>query len=357
MTVAHPLDDLLSRPLRTFDAPAIGALVRGRTVLVTGAGGSIGSEISRQLATHAPRALVLLDRHEHGLDAVATALQAQTPPACPVQAVVGDITDEALLDRLLRAAAPHLIFHAAAHKHVPLMEINPCEAVRNNVRGTRLVMEAAHRHGVARCVVVSTDKAVQPSSVMGATKRIAEQLVQATAGAGGTAFLAVRFGNVLGSAGSVVPRFLAQIAQGGPVTVTHPEVQRYFMLTPEAVHLVLHAATQAHPGGVYMLDMGAQIRVLDVARALIRRAGLEPDRDVPIVFTGLRPGEKLTEVLSSPQERVVATATPGVRMVVPPEVTHAHLLRAEIQALEAAALQGDAERTRRLLADLARDER
>ena len=297
---------------------------------------------------------MLLDRHEHGLDAVATALQAGTPPACPVQAVVGDITDEALLERLMGGTAPHLVFHAAAHKHVPLMETNPCEAVRNNVRGTRLVMEAARRHGVARCVVVSTDKAVQPSSVMGATKRVAERLVQTTAGATGTAFIAVRFGNVLGSAGSVVPRFLAQIAQGGPVTVTHPEVQRYFMLTPEAVHLVLHAATQAHPGGVYMLDMGAQVRVLEIARALNRRAGLEPDHDVRIVFTGRRPGEKLTEALSGPQEQVVATETSGVRMVVPPEVTHAHTLRAEIEALEAAALQGDAERTRQQLADLAR---
>ena len=246
-------------------------LIAGRRVMVTGAGGSIGSELCRQIA-----------QAEAGVAGDVRALREQ-PPRHPdgarrtrscrsaLHAVVGDVTDAARVER--RPAAlhqPEIIFHAAAHKHVPLMEENPCEAIKNNVRGTRLLAEAAERHGVDRFIMISTDKAVNPTSVMGASKRLAELVVQAQAAGSGTSFAIVRFGNVLGSNGSVVPRFLEQIRKGGPVTVTHPEMRRYFMLIPEAVQLVLHAAAQAESGATYVLEMGEQVKLVDLARDLIR---------------------------------------------------------------------------------------
>jgi FlaA1/EpsC-like NDP-sugar epimerase len=232
-----------------------------------------------------------------------------------VYSVIADVTDEQRVDEVLADHRPELILHAAAHKHVPLMELNPCEAIKNNVKGTRIVGEAAVRHGVERFVLISSDKAVNPSSVMGATKRVAELLAMALAERGPTGFVVVRFGNVMGSNGSVIPLFLEQIHAGGPVTVTHPDMRRYFMSIPEAVQLVLQAAALGENGALYVLDMGEEIRVVDMARNLIRLSGFIPDREIPIVFTGVRPGEKLSEELVASDETIEPSRPEGVRRV------------------------------------------
>jgi FlaA1/EpsC-like NDP-sugar epimerase len=232
-----------------------------------------------------------------------------------VYSVIADVTDEHRVDEVLADHRPQLILHAAAHKHVPLMELNPCEAIKNNVKGTRIVGEAAVRHGVERFVLISSDKAVNPSSVMGATKRVAELLAMALAERGPTGFVVVRFGNVMGSNGSVIPLFLEQIQGGGPVTVTHPDMRRYFMLIPEAVQLVLQAAALGENGALYVLDMGEEIRVVDMARNLIRLSGFIPEREIPIVFTGVRPGEKLSEELVASDETIEPSRLNGVRRV------------------------------------------
>src|SRR6185295_11966954 len=256
--------------------------------------------------------------------------------------VIGDVTDALRVNAVLAEHQPEIIFHAAAHKHVPLMEENPCEAVKNNVRGTRLLAQAADAHGVDRFIMVSTDKAVNPTSVMGASKRVAELVVQAQAVGSGTSFSIVRFGNVLGSNGSVVPRFLEQIKRGGPVTVTHPDIRRFFMLIPEAVQLVLHAASQAESGATYVLDMGEQVKVLDMARDLIQLSGLIPDEDIKIDFTGLRPGEKLYEELVGAEEEAAPSAVEKILCVRSRRQPDARLF-AEIEALERAALAGRSE--------------
>jgi FlaA1/EpsC-like NDP-sugar epimerase len=290
------IEDLLERPRVSLDHRDLEAVVRDRHVLVTGAGGSIGSELCRQIACFAPARLVMLDRYENGLYAVEQDLVGggRSLECIPV---IADITDCSRIDSVFQLYRPNIVFHAAAHKHVPLMEANPCEAVKNNVLGTSILTQAAARFGTEQFVLISTDKAVNPSSVMGACKRIAELIICAGACDVATIFTAVRFGNVLGSNGSVVPLFLEQIRRGGPVTVTHPEVRRYFMLIPEAVELVLHAACMARGGEIFVLDMGEQVRLLDLARSLIRLLGLRPEGDIEIRFTGLRPGEKLSEEL------------------------------------------------------------
>ena len=297
-----------------FDPGPVKGLVTGRRVLVTGAGGSIGSELCRQLAELSPAALVMLDRYENGLHAAMTRV-ADRPFVSPV---VGDITDAKRLRAVFGEVRPHLVFHAAAHKHVPLMEGNPCEAVKNNVTGTRFVAEAAERVKAERFVLISTDKAVRPSSVMGATKRVAELLMSQMTERSRTAFVTVRFGNVLGSNGSVLPLFLEQINNGGPVTVTHPEMRRYFMLLSEAVHLVLRAAAFDPSPRVCVLDLGDQVRVPDLARNLIRLAGFVPEKEIPIVFTGLRPGEKLSEELVDRDEEEQASPVQGIFACTPP---------------------------------------
>jgi FlaA1/EpsC-like NDP-sugar epimerase len=225
-------------------------------------------------------------------------------PDAVCESVIGDVTDVARLDAVISTFKPSIILHAAAHKHVPLMELNCCEAVKNNVEGTLRAASAAQRHGIDRFILISSDKAVNPSSVMGATKRVAELAIQAMASSGTTRFTCVRFGNVLGSNGSVVPRFLQQIRDGGPITVTHPEMQRYFMLISEAVQLVLHAAALSEGSYTYVLDMGEQIKLVDLARNLIRLSGFVPDEEIPIEFVGLRPGEKLSEELTSGDETI-----------------------------------------------------
>jgi FlaA1/EpsC-like NDP-sugar epimerase len=290
------VDDLLQRePIRT-DPQELSPHISGKTLLVTGAGGSIGSELCRQIAQYNPQSLVLFERYENALHSLMLELKAAFP-AVKILPVIGDVAVPDRVSEVFQQCRPDIVFHAAAHKHVPLMELNPKEAIRNNVLGTRVVAEAALKAGVDRFVLISTDKAVNPSSIMGATKRIAEHVMQEFQRTGLTMFTVVRFGNVLGSNGSVVPLFSEQIRKGGPVTVTHPEIKRFFMTIPEAVQLVLQASVMGQGGEVFVLDMGEQIKVVDLARNMIVLAGLVPDKDIQIVFTGLRPGEKLYEEL------------------------------------------------------------
>ncbi|HMZ08008.1 MAG TPA: nucleoside-diphosphate sugar epimerase/dehydratase [Anaerolineales bacterium] len=290
------ITDLLRREPVKIDDYLIGSILGGKRVLVTGAGGSIGSELCRQIARWNPSKLILLG---HGENSIFEVLQEfkEDHASLPVQAVIADVRDPDRLEKIFAEYQPQVVFHAAAHKHVPLMEANIEEAVTNNVLGTRNVVETAVRHRVERLVLISTDKAVRPVTVMGATKRLAEMIVLDAAQRTGLPFSVVRFGNVLGSRGSVVPTFKKQIARGGPITITHPEMHRYFMIIPEAVHLVLQAASMGVGGDVFMLNMGEQVRILDLAEDLIRLSGLEPYRDIDIQFTGIRPGEKLREDL------------------------------------------------------------
>jgi FlaA1/EpsC-like NDP-sugar epimerase len=305
------ITDLLRRePIRINDE-SIGATVAGKTVLVTGAGGSIGRELSRQIARWNPARLVLLGHGENSIFEALLELNADYP-TLELIPVIADIRDSLRLESVFCEHDPQVVFHAAAHKHVPLMEANPAEAVTNNVLGTKNLVEAAGRHRVERFVLISTDKAVAPSNVYGATKRMAEMIVLDAAHRTGKLFTVVRFGNVLGSRGSIIPKFKRQIAAGGPVTITHPDMERFFMTIPEAVYLVLQASAFGQGGELFVLNMGKQVRVLDLAEDLIRLSGLEPGRDVEITFTGIRPGEKLSEVLWEPGTPLEKTAHPDI---------------------------------------------
>lgn len=305
------IEDLLRRePVRT-DLEQVEALVADETVLVTGAGGSIGAELCRQVAGLGPRRMILLGHGENSIFSIHRELEERFP-GLRLLPVIADIRDADRLGTVIGRHRPSLVFHAAAHKHVPLMEWNVVEAVTNNVIGTRNVVEAALAAGTSHMVLISTDKAVLPTNVMGATKRVAEQVVQEAAERSGRHFIAVRFGNVLGSRGSVVPNFLRQIEAGGPITVTHPEMRRYFMTIPESVQLVLQAAVLGRGGEVFVLDMGEPVRIVDLARDLIRLSGLEVDRDIEIKFTGVRPGEKLYEELFFGAEVASPTKHPKV---------------------------------------------
>ncbi len=290
------ISDLLRREAAHIDDEAVGRTLSGKRVLVTGAGGSIGSELSRQIARWRPTELALLGHGENSIFEALLELR-EDYPEVPLIPVIADIRDVDRIRNVFQDMRPEVVFHAAAHKHVPMMEANIEEAVTNNILGTQSVVEAALSTGSERLVLISTDKAVQPLSVMGATKRMAEIVVQDAAQRSGRPFVVVRFGNVLGSRGSIVPVFKRQIMRGGPVTITHPEMQRYFMTIPEAVHLVLQAASMGQGSETFVLRMGDQIRVLDLAEDLIRLSGLEPGRDIEIEFTGIRPGEKLSESL------------------------------------------------------------
>ncbi|HEY1952402.1 MAG TPA: nucleoside-diphosphate sugar epimerase/dehydratase [Gemmatimonadaceae bacterium] len=300
------IEDLLRRDPIDTDLAAVAALATGETVLVTGAGGSIGSELCRQLARLAPANLVLLGHGENSIFDIHQELVVAYPDLS-ITPVIADVRDRRRIAGIFSTFRPHAVFHAAAHKHVPLMEDNVVEAVSNNVGGTYNVVQAAMDSGVQHFVLISTDKAVRPTSVMGATKRVAEQIVQNAAVDCGRNFGAVRFGNVLGSRGSVVPTFLRQIRAGGPVTITHPEMQRYFMTIPEAVQLVLQAGALGQGGEVFVLDMGEPVRIVDLATDLIRLTGLEVDKDIRINFTGVRPGEKLYEEMFFSAESVIPT--------------------------------------------------
>jgi FlaA1/EpsC-like NDP-sugar epimerase len=305
------IEDLLGREPVKLDEAVVGACLRSRIVLVTGAGGSIGSELCRQICRFGPERLVLLERFENAMFEIHRELAA-TFPHIPIDPCIADVCDVHRMTQVFARSKPEIVFHAAAHKHVPMMEWNPGEAVKNNVGGTRVVATLSDRFGVDRFVLISTDKAVNPTSVMGATKRAAEIYLQAFSQRSSTRFVTVRFGNVLGSAGSVIPIFRQQIAAGGPVLVTHPEMRRYFMTIPEACQLVMQAGAMGEGGEIYILDMGEPVRIVDLARDLVTLSGLRPDHDIEIRFTGVRPGEKLIEELSTAAEHAEKTRHPKI---------------------------------------------
>ena len=289
-----------------MDSAAIANYIEGRCVLVTGAGGSIGSELCRQILRFQPAKMILLGKGENSIFAIHQELQGRPEPVTLVP-VIADVRDHQRIMSVFDKHQPQVVFHAAAHKHVPLMEANVTEAINNNVGGTRNIAEISAEFGVETFVLVSSDKAVNPTSVMGATKRIAELIVQDLARRSKTKYVAVRFGNVLASRGSVIPMWKQQIAGGGPVTVTHPEATRYFMLIPEAVQLIMQAGALGHGGEIFVLDMGKPVKILDLANDLIKFSGLRPGQDIEIKFIGLRPGEKLYEELLTAEEGLTKT--------------------------------------------------
>ncbi|MCP4326862.1 MAG: polysaccharide biosynthesis protein [Alphaproteobacteria bacterium] len=349
------VEDLLGRPQTVLDRKSMRALVADRRVLVTGAGGTIGGELVRQICDYRPAQIVLVDHSEFALYSITHELD-ERPTAPPRRAVLCDIRNSASLRRVIDEERPNLVFHAAALKHLPLVENNPSEGVLTNVIGTRNVAEACRGGGVEAMVLISTDKAVKPTSVMGATKRLAELYCLALAravGPGDTRFVTVRFGNVLGSTGSVVPLFRRQLENGGPITVTDPEMTRYFMTTREAVELVLEASAlgaseSEHDPGIFVLDMGDPVSIDELARQMVRLAGLRPGEDIDIVYTGCRPGEKLHEELFHPDEGARPAEYPGL-LIARPKVPALDTFGPGFEALAAAANAGDSSETLRLL--------
>jgi FlaA1/EpsC-like NDP-sugar epimerase len=299
-------EDLMGRKPVRMEMDKIGNYATGEAVLITGAGGSIGSELCRQIARFDPSPLILLDCAENNLFQVEMEFSRDYPQVEYIP-ILGNILNSTLLDNIFQTYHPRVVFHAAAYKHVPMMELNPWEAIHNNVQGTQSLLEAVRNYGVERFVFVSTDKAVRPANVMGASKRVGELLTQACSKDDHGRFMSVRFGNVIGSSGSVIPFFQEQIKKGGPVTVTHPEMTRFFMTIPEAAQLILQAGAMGEGGEIFILDMGTPIKIIDLAKDLIRLSGFEPGRDIEIQFTGLRPGEKLYEELITEGEGIVAT--------------------------------------------------
>lgn len=347
------LEDLLGRDPVSVDPEGIHDLVHGHCVLVTGGGGSIGSEICRQVAKEQPSRLIIFDIYENNAYDIQQELR-HDYPELDLRVLIGSVRDVNRVREVFSAHRPNVVFHAAAHKHVPLMEDSPKEAVKNNVFGTANVVNAACEFGAARFVLISTDKAVNPTNVMGATKRICEMVVQSKArkvSRGGlkTTYSAVRFGNVLGSNGSVVPLFERQIAEGGPVTVTDPRITRYFMTIPEAVSLVLQAACYAHGGEVFVLDMGEPVCIDDMARKLIRLAGYEPDKEIEIKYTGLRPGEKLYEERLMSEEGLAVTANSKIS-VARPIAMDDEVFGTRLEALDKASKTEDENAIRSLIA-------
>lgn len=307
------INDLLGREPVTLDLDLISGFLRDKVVVITGAGGSIGSEMCRQVGHFVPKTLLLIEQAENELFYIERELRVKFPDIV-IKASICDIGDKPRVESLFGQYRPDVVIHAAAHKHVPLMEANPGEAVKNNVAGTRNVAAAADKFGAERFVMISTDKAVNPTSIMGSSKRLAEMSIQSLNKKSKTQFITVRFGNVLGSNGSVIPIFKKQIAAGGPVTVTHPEMCRYFMTIPEASQLVLQAAVMGHGGEVFVLDMGEPVKILDLARNLITLSGFKPDEDIEIKFSGIRPGEKLFEELAMDAEDMQATRHPKIHI-------------------------------------------
>lgn len=301
------VEDLLGRDAITLDSKGISEYIKGNTILVTGGGGSIGSELCRQIVKFYPKQLLVLDIYENNAYDLQNELKSKYPNL-NLKVIIASVRDRKRLERIFHEYKPHIVFHAAAHKHVPLMEENPSEAVKNNIFGTLNVAECADKYGANRFVMISTDKAVNPTNIMGASKRACEMIVQAMDKGSKTEFVAVRFGNVLGSNGSVIPLFKRQIAQGGPVTLTHKDITRFFMTIPEAAQLVLQAGAYAEGGEIFVLDMGKPVKIYDLACDLIRLSGFEPGRDIEIRVTGLRPGEKLYEELLMAEEGLGSTS-------------------------------------------------
>ena len=333
--------DFLSRDEVTLDMDSIRGYLTGKVVLVTGGGGSIGSEICRQVMRFGPKLLIIFDIYENCAYELECELKQNYGPDCPILVRIGTICDKGELDALFAEFNPTIVFHAAAHKHVPLMEESCAEAVKNNVFGTLNLLASAAEHGVQRLVQLSTDKAVNPTNVMGATKRVTEMLIQSFARNTKMQCVAVRFGNVLGSHGSVIPLFESQIKNGGPLTLTHPDITRYFMTIPEAAQLVLQAGALAKSGAIYVLDMGEPVRIKDLAEKLIRFYGYTPGVDMQIKITGLRPGEKLYEELLMDKERDGMTSTAHHKIfVAPPIVIDDEVFSAQLDALREAALRG-----------------
>jgi O-antigen biosynthesis protein WbqV len=355
------IEDLLGRPQTVLDRDSMRAMIAGRRVLVTGAGGTIGSELARQIAAYGPARLALLDNGEYALYSIDQEIK-EHHDDIPRQAIIADVRDRKRLDEVMAAERPELVFHAAALKHVPMVEANPVEGIVTNALGTRNVAEASRSHGVAAMVMISTDKAVNPANVMGASKRLAESICQAldiveARRDRGTRFVTVRFGNVLGSTGSVVPLFQRQLAAGGPLTVTHPDISRYFMTVREAVELVLQASAlagggdSAARGKIFVLDMGEPVKIVDLAQQMIRLAGKRPGEDVKIEFIGLRPGEKLHEELFYANETLLPTKVAGIRLAAPRTSDYAMLARA-LDELADQLGDGDEDRALELLAQL-----
>lgn len=342
------ITDLLRRDPVKLDQDNIGPMLHDRVILITGAGGSIGREITRQVARWSPKQILLLGHGENSIFETMT-LMRETFPEMDMKPVIVDVRDLKRVDAVFEKYRPQIVFHAAAHKHVPLMESNIPEAITNNVIGTRNVVKTAKKYGVERFVMISTDKAVRPINIMGATKRLAENIVLNESMDTDANYTVVRFGNVLGSRGSVVPLFKAQIKKGGPVTVTDPNMERYFMTIPEAVYLVLEAAGLSHNQETFVLDMGKQVRILDLAEDLIRLSGLEPGRDIEIKFTGMRPGEKLSEDLWNEGQVLEPTLHPDIFKLDRDDLIPAEKLDAVVEQLHALALNEEDEKIRELL--------
>lgn len=322
------IEDLLGREPITLANENIGELIKGKSILVTGGGGSIGSELCRQIAKFNPSRLIIFDIYENNLYNIEMELkQNHYDEKFEIVAIVGSVRDKKRLEQVFKKYNPYLVFHAAAHKHVPLMEVSPLEAIKNNVFGTYNVANYADKYSVKRFILISTDKAVNPTNIMGATKRMCEMIIQAFNKKSKTEFAAVRFGNVLGSNGSVLPLFKKQISAGGPVTVTHKEITRFFMTIPEAVSLVLQAMSYAKGGEIFVLDMGEPVKIYDLAVSLIKLSGLEPNVDIPIEITGLRPGEKLYEELLMSEEGLQTTAHNKIFIGKPSDITYEQMLK------------------------------
>lgn len=341
--------DLLGRDSVKVDLTEIAGYLQGKTVLVTGGGGSIGSELCRQIAQHAPKTLIIFDIYENNAYDIQQELR-RAYPQLDLVTLIGSVRDTERVRAVFETYRPQLVFHAAAHKHVPLMEDSPNEAIKNNVFGTYHVAKAAALYRAETFVLISTDKAVNPTNIMGASKRVCEMIVQMMANCSGTKFVAVRFGNVLGSNGSVIPLFKKQIEEGGPVTVTHPDIIRYFMTIPEAVSLVLQAGVYANRGEIFVLDMGEPVRIDDLARNLIRLSGFEPDVDIEVRYTGLRPGEKLYEEMLMNEEGLRSTANHLIHIGQPLEIDDVKFAQ-QLVRLEAAC-EENAEDIRDLVAQI-----
>jgi len=335
------IEDLLGREPVNLDVNEVSSYIKDQVVLVTGGGGSIGSELCRQIVGFEPKKLIILDNYENNAYDIQNELLHRNPDL-DLTVVIANIRERQRIESIFKMYKPDVVFHAAAHKHVPLMEANPTEAIKNNVFGTLNVAECSDKYGTKRFVLISTDKAVNPTNIMGATKRIAEMVIQALNRNSKTEFVAVRFGNVLGSNGSVIPLFKKQIEQGGPVTVTHPEVTRFFMTIPEAVQLVIQAGAMAKGGEIFVLDMGQPVKIADLARNLIKLSGFEPDMDIKIVYTGLRPGEKLYEELLLNEEGLEATKNNKI-YVAKPLHTDLALLKRELECLKELILKDSEE--------------